>query len=40
MKSEKSYIFCILKNKSRKSTQQYNKFTKVIKQNGYYIYEF
>ena len=40
MKSEKSYVLCVLKNKSLKSTQKYNKFTKVVKQNGCYIYEF
>ena len=31
------YSFCV-KSKSLKSIERYNKFTKVVKQNGYYIY--
>ena len=40
MKSDKSYIPCIEQKKLLRSIQQYNEFNKVIKQNGYYIYEF
>ena len=40
MKSDKLYILCIEKKKLLKSIQQENEFNKVIKQNGYYIYEF
>ena len=39
-KSDKLYILCIKKKKLLKSIQQYNEFNEVIKQNGYYIYEF
>ena len=40
MKSDILYIFCIQQNKVLKYIQQHNEFNKVIKQNGYYIYEF
>ena len=41
MKSDKLYILFIEKKKLlKKNIQQYNEFTKVMKQNGYYIYEF
>ena len=40
MKFAKSYIFYIKQNKLLKEYKQYNEFNKVIKQNGYYIYEF
>ena len=40
MKSEKLYILSIEQKELLKSVQQYNEFNKVIKQNGYYIYEF
>ena len=40
MKSEKAYILYIKQKKLLKSIQQNNEFNKVVKQNGYYIYEF
>ena len=40
MKSDESYILCMEKKKLLKSILQYNEFSKVIKQNGYSIYEF
>ena len=40
MKFAKPYIFYIKQNKLLKEYKQYNEFNKVIKQNGYYIYEF
>ena len=33
-------IYSLLKKKLLKSIKQYNELNKVIKQNGYYIYEF
>ena len=40
MKSDKSYILILEKKKLLKSIQQYNEVNKVIKPNGYYIFEF
>ena len=40
MKSVKSCILWIKQKKLLKSIQKYNEFNKVIKENGYYIYEF
>ena len=40
MKSDKSYIFCIEQKKLLKKYMIYKEFNKVIKQNGYYFYEF
>ena len=37
-KSDKLYILCIKQKKLLKNMQQYNKFNKVIKQNGCCIY--
>ena len=37
---KKIYFFCIEQKKLLKKLQQYNEFNKVIKKNGYYIYEF
>ena len=36
----KLHILCIEHKKLLKKYKQYNEFNKVIKQNGYYIYEF
>ena len=40
MKSGKLYILYIKQKKLLKKYRKYNEFNKVIKQNGYYIYEF
>ena len=41
MKSDKLHILLYPKKEvPKKSIQQYNEFSKVIKHNGYYIYEF
>ena len=40
MKSAKLYILYIKQKKLLKKYTKYNEFNKVIKQNGYYIYEF
>ena len=38
MKSDKLYFLCIEQKKLK--IQKYSEFNKVIKHNGYYIYEF